>query len=236
MKIAIIPARSGSQRIPRKNIQNFCGKPMLAWPIQAAIKSGCFDKIIVSTDDHEIASIAQTYGAETPFLRPSELSDHHTPTRPVINHAIIEAERHWGKVKQVCCLYATAPLVQPNDLKKGLETLLSSDVDFVFSVTSFTFPIQRALRILPNGGVTMYHPEYKDTRSQDLESAYHDAGQFYWGHAEAFLQGSSMYSSRSRSYLIPRHRVQDIDTQEDWQRAEQLMQLYLTHEQTIEHS
>jgi pseudaminic acid cytidylyltransferase len=234
MKIAVIPARGGSQRIPRKNIRAFCGQPMLAWPIQTALASGCFDRVVVSTDDTEIAEVARAYGAQVPFLRPPSLSDHHTPTRPVINHAIEEVTRLWGAVAQVCCLYATAPLVRAADLRLGLDRLMTSHMDFAFTVTSYPFPIQRALRLLPQGGVSMFHSEHAGTRSQDLEPSYHDAGQFYWGHARAFLRGLDMYSDRSVPIVLPRYRVQDIDTIEDWERAEQIMRLQLAHEQTHE--
>lgn len=220
MKLAIIPARGGSKRIPRKNIKPFCGKPMIAWSIEAALESGCFDRIIVSTDDDEIAEVARQYGAEVPFMRPLELSDDHTGTIPVIRHAIETINSQGRSVEQACCLYATAPFIQAEDLRRGLEILQGSGGDYAFSVTSYAFPIQRAIRLTPEGRVEMFNPEYFNTRSQDLEEAYHDAGQFYWGRADAWLQGKMIFSPASLPVMLPRYRVQDIDTPEDWVRAE----------------
>lgn len=222
MKLAIIPARGGSKRIPRKNIKPFCGKPMIAWSIEAALESGCFDRIIVSTDDDEIAEVARQYGAEVPFMRPLELSDDHTGTIPVIRHAIETINSQGRAVEQACCLYATAPFIQAEDLRRGLEILQGSGGDYAFSVTSYAFPIQRAIRLTPEGRVEMFNPEHFNTRSQDLEEAYHDAGQFYWGRADGWLQGKMIFSPASLPVMLPRHRVQDIDTPEDWVRAEWL--------------
>jgi len=221
MKLAVIPARGGSKRIPRKNIKEFCGRPMIAWTIEAARKSGCFDRIIVSTDDAEIAEISCQWGAEAPFVRPKALSDDHTGTIPVVAHAIDWHLKHTAeKPEHVCCVYATAPFVRPADLRQGLEALLGRGCDYAFSVTSFPFPIQRAVRIRKDGKAEMLHPEHFNTRSQDLEEAYHDAGQFYWGRAEAWLEGRPIFNSDAVPVLLPRHRVQDIDTVEDWRRAE----------------
>ena len=224
MKVAIIPARGGSKRIPRKNIKPFCGKPMIAWSVEAALLSGCFDRIIVSTDDGEIADVARAHGAEVPFLRPAELSDDHTGTIPVIAHAIDWMNCNAGPVDLACCLYATAPFVQPQDLRRGIEVLQSSATDYAFSVTSYAFPIQRAIRITADQRVEMFNPEHFTTRSQDLEEAFHDAGQFYWGRAAAWLAGKPIFSINAAPVLLPRHRVQDIDTPEDWERAEWLFQ------------
>lgn len=220
MIIAIIPARGGSKRIPRKNIKEFCGKPMIAWSIEAAKKSGLFEHIIVSTDDVEIADIAKQWGAEVPFVRPEELSDDHTATRPVINHAIEQAKKIYGPPEYVCCIYATAPFIRAEDIAAGLEKLIAVKSDFAFSVTSFPYPIQRALKITAQGYVDMFYPEYRAARSQELEEAYHDAGQFYWGRAEAFTQNLPTFSEHAVPIILPRYRVQDIDTQEDWRMAE----------------
>ena len=231
MKLAIIPARGGSKRIPRKNIKPFCGKPMMAWSIEAARLSGCFDHIIVSTDDGEIAELARQYGAEVPFMRPPELSDDYSGTIPVIAHAIDWMNRNTGAVSLACCIYATAPFVQPEDLKRGLSLLQDSGADYAFSVTSYAFPIQRAIRITPNARVEMFKPEHFNTRSQDLEEAFHDAGQFYWGRAAAWLSGKPLFSPAATPVVLPRHRVQDIDTLEDWERAEWLFKSMKAHPQ-----
>jgi pseudaminic acid cytidylyltransferase len=220
MRIAVIPARGGSKRIPRKNIKDFCGKPMIAWSIEAATASGLFDHIIVSTDDIEISEIAKQWGAEVPFVRPQELSDDHTATRPVVNHAIGMTEKLYGCPEYVCCIYATAPFIQAEDIKLGLAKLIEAKCEFAFTVTSFPYPIQRAIKITTEGRVDMFNPEYCVTRSQDLEDAYHDAGQFYWGRTDAFTKNLLTYSEHAVPIILPRHRVQDIDTPEDWYRAE----------------
>lgn len=222
MRLAVIPARGGSKRIPRKNVRAFGGRPMLAWSIAAAQDSGCFDRILVSTDDPEIADVARQCGAEAPFLRPAHLADDHTPTIPVVAHAI-EWQRAQGEAPEaVCCIYATAPFVRAQDLRHGWDTLRDTGVDYAFSVTSYAFPIQRAIRITADGRVAMFHPEHLNTRSQDLEQAFHDAGQFYWGRASAWLEGRPIFSAAAAPVILPRHRVQDIDTPEDWERAEWL--------------
>lgn len=226
MKLAVIPARGGSKRIPRKNIKMFCGKPMIAWSIEAALQSGCFDKVIVSTDDEEIAEVARQYGASVPFMRPSELSDDYTGTIPVIQQAIEWCKANGFDARQVCCLYATAPFVSPEDLRRGLNTLEQAGSQYAFSVTSYAFPIQRAIRLTETGRVEMFNAEHFNTRSQDLEESYHDAGQFYWGLASAWLEGKMIFSPESSAVLLPRHRVQDIDTPEDWVRAEWLYKAF----------
>jgi pseudaminic acid cytidylyltransferase len=222
MRLAIIPARGGSKRIPRKNIKPFCGKPMVAWSIEAALQSGCFDRVVVSTDDAEIAEVARQWGAEVPFMRPANLSDDHTGTIPVVRHAIEWFNQHGHSVEQACCLYATAPFVSAEDLLCGLDILKDNNCDYAFSVTSYAFPIQRAIRINGSGRVEMFNPEHFNTRSQDLEEAFHDAGQFYWGRVDAWLQGKMIFGPDSLPVSLSRHRVQDIDTPEDWVRAEWL--------------
>lgn len=226
MKLAVIPARGGSKRIPRKNIKMFCGKPMIAWSIEAALQSGCFDKVIVSTDDEEIAEVARQYGASVPFMRPAELSDDYTGTIPVIRQAIEWCKANGFDARQVCCLYATAPFVSPEDLRRGLGILEQTGGQYAFSVTSYAFPIQRAIRLTGAGHVEMFNAEHFNTRSQDLEESYHDAGQFYWGLASAWLQEKMIFSPESSAVLLPRHRVQDIDTPEDWIRAEWLYKAF----------
>ena len=224
MKVAIIPARGGSKRIPRKNIRPFAGKPMIVWSIEAARKSGLFDHVVVSTDDPEIAHVARISGAEVPFDRPSELADDHTGTGAVVLHAVQWLISHWGHPDYVCVLYATAPFVTPERIVQGFELLRDSDAQMVFTATSFPFPIQRAIRINEAGRADMFQPEHLMTRSQDLEPAYHDAGQIYWARAEAVLNEVSAFSSESIPMILPRHEVQDIDTQEDWDRAEIMFQ------------
>ena len=230
MKLALIPARGGSKRIPRKNIKLFCGKPMIAWSIESAQQSGCFDQVVVSTDDAEIAEVARQYGAQVPYMRPAALSDDHTGTTAVVAHAINWFAAQGNTPEQVCCLYATAPFVSAGDLCRGLSVLTETGADYAFAVTSYAFPIQRAIRITPAGRVEMFSPEHFNTRSQDLEEAYHDAGQFYWGHANAWLANKMIFSAASAPVKLPRHRVQDIDTPEDWLRAEWLFKA-MTHAQ-----
>ena len=222
MRLAVIPARGGSQRIPRKNILPFCGQPMIAWSIAAARASGLFDAIVVSTDDAEIAEVARAHGATVPFLRPAALADDHTGTAPVIAQAIQWHRDQGLDPDPVCCLYATAPFVQAADLQHGLRLLDDPTVDYAIAITSYGFPIQRALRRLDDGGIGLFQPAHALTRSQDLEQAFHDAGQFYWGRAVAWLEDRPDYSPATRPVLLPRHRVQDIDTPEDWLRAEWL--------------
>lgn len=193
---------------------------MIAWSIEAAQRSECFDEIVVSTDDEEIAEVAQRYGAKVPFIRPAELSDDHTGTIPVIRHAIEWFISSGQSVDKACCLYATAPFVSPDDIASGLSALDDETVDYAFSVTSFEFPIQRAIRITDEDRVEMFDVEQFNIRSQDLEEAYHDAGQFYWGRTEAWQLERVIFGHRSKPIFLPRYRVQDVDTPEDWARAE----------------
>jgi len=220
MNLCVIPARGGSKRIPRKNIKEFCVKPMIAWSIEAAKVSGLFDYIIVSTDDVEIAEVARSYGAEVPFMRPLELSGDYVGTGAVAKHATEWVIKEYGEVDHVCTIYATAPFIQPSDIKDGYSMLINGGSEIVFSVTSFAFPVQRAITINEGGGVAMLQPEHYFSRSQDLVPAYHDAGQFYWFTKEAVLNELSTFSEHSKPLVLPRYQVQDIDTPEDWVRAE----------------
>ena len=220
MNICVIPARGGSKRIPRKNIKEFNGKPIIAYSIEAALKSNCFSQVIVSTDDDEISEVARKYGAKVPFVRPDELSNDYVGTIPVIRHAIEWIEDNDNTVENVCCLYATAPFVQSKIISEAYQQLISSKSDYRFSVTSFAFPIQRAIKIVQGYKVDMFYPEHFNIRSQDLEEAFHDAGQFYWGKAQAFKDELALFSEVSSPYVLPRYLVQDIDTMEDWIRAE----------------
>ena len=220
MNICVIPARGGSKRIPRKNIKEFNGKPIIAYSIEAAFESNCFDQVIVSTDDNEIKEVAKKYGAQVPFVRPEKLSNDTVGTIPVTKHAIEWMEQKNNYIKHVCCLYATAPFIKSKILTKAYQQLKDSSADYCFSVTSFTYPIQRAIKIIQRDKVEMFYPEYFNKQSQDLEEAYHDAGQFYWGKAQAFKDGLSIFSEVSSPYILPRYLVQDIDSTEDWIRAE----------------
>jgi N-acylneuraminate cytidylyltransferase len=231
MNIAIIPARGGSKRIPRKNIKNFYGKPLIAYSIEAAKKSGCFDRIIVSTDDNEIAEIALKYGAEVPFIRPKDISDDYSTTMDVIKHALNWLQQEGCLCAYACCIYATAPFLNGKSIKNGFESLLENNLNYAFSVTSFPFPIQRALKLSDKNSVEMFMPEHLNTRSQDLEEAYHDAGQFYWGKASAFLNNTPIFSSDSFACVLPRNTVQDIDTLEDWDTAESMYKALITNKQ-----
>ncbi len=195
---------------------------MIAHSILAAKKTGIFDKVVVSTDDAEIADVAKHYGAEIPFIRPESLSDDITGTVPVIAHAVDALMKSSFAIKNVCCIYATAPFIQPEDLIDGLKILKSTNADYAFSVTDYAFPIQRALKISQQKTVEMFFPEHYRTRSQDLEETFHDAGQFYWGTSEAWIKQMPIFNSFSVPVFLPRTRVQDIDTQVDWDRAEQL--------------
>ena len=220
--LMVIPARGGSKRIPRKNIKPFAGKPMLQWSVEAAREAQCFNHIVVSTDDDEIAEVARIAGAQVPFMRPSDLADDYTPTKPVIRHAIETYEAEHGHVDYVCCLYATAPFVEADDLAASFAELSHAKVplDFVVSGTEFSFPIQRAVRVNDEGLVEMFMPEHASTRSQDLPKAWHDAGQFYWGKRDAWFSQDSFFTARTRLFPLPSFRVQDIDTPDDWLRAE----------------
>jgi pseudaminic acid cytidylyltransferase len=219
--IAIIPARGGSKRIPRKNIKSFHGKPLIAYSIETALEAGIFDKVIVSTDDEEIATVAKSYGAEVPFIRPKELSDDFSGTQDVIDHALQWLESHGAKYDFACTIYATAPLLQAHYLKDGLEALQHSDAVNAFSATSMPFPIQRTFKLNENGRCEMFTPKHYMTRSQDLEEAYQDAGQFYWTKLGK-KSDKIMFGEDSIPVILPRHLVQDIDTAEDWERAEKL--------------
>ncbi|MHC3826964.1 MULTISPECIES: pseudaminic acid cytidylyltransferase [Pseudomonas] len=217
--VAIIPARGGSKRIPRKNLLPFDGVPMIVRSIHTALDSGLFEQVVVSTDDADIAELALAHGAQVPFLRPAELADDFTGTAAVIVHAL----QQLPAFDYACCVYATAPLLQARFLRQGFELLQQHpDKAFAFSVCSFGFPVQRALTLDGQGALTALYPEFRNTRSQDLPEAFQDAGQFYWGRREAWLRGDVLYSSASLPVILPRHLVQDIDTLEDWKRAEYL--------------
>jgi len=220
MSVCLVPARGGSKRVPGKNVRSFCGKPMIHWSIEAAAESGCFERILVSTDDERTAAIARAAGAEVPFTRPPTLADDHASTLAVVRHAIDFLDAAGALPETLCCLYATAPFVRAEDLRLGRAQL--PGWDFAMPVTRYAFPIQRALRIGPARRLEMLDPERYEVRSQDLEEAVHDAGQFYWGTAHAWRDDRPFFAQRVRPIELPRWRVQDIDTEEDWTQAEAL--------------
>ncbi len=217
--IAIIPARGGSKRIPRKNVRVFAGKPMIAHAISVALESGLFSKVIVSTDDAEIAAISVAAGAETPFQRPADLADDITPTVPVIAHAVREMLDRGEHFDHACCIYPGVPFLLPQDLLEGRRLLDSAAAPYAFPVVPFPSPIQRALRRADDGRVEPFDPQYVLVRTQDLEPAYHDAGQFYWGGNQAWLDGLAIHANGA-AFVMPEWRIVDIDTEADWIRAE----------------
>ncbi len=217
--VAIIPARGGSKRIPRKNIKLFCGKPLIAYSIEVALASGLFSKVIVTTDDEEIAKVARKYGAETPFIRPKEFSDDFSTSGDAVTHALEYLQAEGEEFEYVCTLYATAPFIQVNYLKEGFKVLKNSDAKMAFSVTSMPFPIQRTFKLTKEGRCQMFTPEHFRTRSQDLEEAYQDAGQFYWERVDKEFSDIP-FGKDSIPIVLPRELVQDIDTPEDFRRAE----------------
>ncbi len=220
MKIAVIPARGGSKRIPRKNIKLFCGQPMISWSIQTAQNTHLFDHVIVSTEDSEISEVAKSLGAEVPFMRPHNLADDYTGTTEVIAHATQwMLDQRWP-VTAVCCIYATAPFIQVDDIKQGLDYLESGNWEYTFSATEFAAPIFRSFQQTPEGEIKMFFPEYFLVRSQDIPVALHDAGQFYWGRPSAWLRSKRIFDQHSTCVVIPKWRVCDIDTEEDWKKAE----------------
>lgn len=230
--VAIIPARGGSKRIPRKNIKLFHGQPLIAYSIQTALHSKLFKKVLVSTDDEEIAKIAKEYGADVPFLRPKELSDDFTGTGAVISHALTYLKSVGEHYDFVCTIYATAPFLQEKYLVEGFEKLKNSNARSAFSCTSMPFPIQRTFKITQNERCQMFWPENFSKRSQDLEEAYQDAGQFYWTNVH-IKSNDIIFGQNSIPIVLPRYLVQDIDTLEDWKRAEILYEV-LQHQKLKE--
>ncbi len=220
MRIAVIPARGGSKRVPRKNLRFFAGRPMIAWPIDAALRSNVLDRVIVSTDDAEIAEVARNFGAEAPFLRPASLADDHTGTMSVVQHALEALGLDGASTGEALCLYATAAAVTAEMIAAALSRLAADDVDYVFAAQAYPHPIERALRVDCEGRATMLQPEHRSTRTQDLQPAYHDAGQFYWGRMGAWLRATPLFSPRSIAFPVSRASVVDIDTEEDWRMAE----------------
>lgn len=221
MNIAVIPARGGSKRIPRKNIRLFAGKPMIAWPITAAAESGLFDRILVSTDDAEIAAIARQAGAEVPFIRPADLADDHSGTTDVVVHALSWAIDAGWQFEAACCIYATAAFTRADDLV-ATRTLLSERCDFAFPAVRYGHPPQRGFLEGGNGNPVLLQPEFQATRTQDLAPVFHDSGQFYWGTRDAWLEHREFFGPRTRFIKLSQSHAWDIDNPEDWVIAEQL--------------
>lgn len=225
-KIAIITARGGSKRIPRKNIKEFCGKPILAYSIEAAIESKMFDTVMVSTDDQEIADIAVKYGAEVPFFRSEKTSDDFATTNDVLMEVIEEYEKRGQTFDVMCCIYPTAPFVTAGKLKDGVDRLLNSDADTLIPVVDFSYPPQRAMHVV-EGLLEPLYPENLDARSQDLEKHYHDVGQFYITKVDRFKENKRLMVGKILPMLISELEVQDIDNLIDWQLAELKYQLLM---------
>jgi N-acylneuraminate cytidylyltransferase len=229
MKIAIIPARGGSKRIPKKNIKEFSGRPIIAWSIEAAKMCKMFDRIIVSTDDYEIAAIAKQLGADVPFMRPKHLADDYTGTSAVVKDVIQNIHKNGEHVSYVCCIYATAPFISSKYLIKAYQDLINQNKSYAFSVTTYSFPVERSFVINQSNVIENLFPDMTLSRSQDLQEVYHDAGQFYWGLADAFLNDLPIFSRHSIPIILPRYLVQDIDTIEDWKQAELMFESYLNN-------
>jgi pseudaminic acid cytidylyltransferase len=220
MIVAVIPARGGSKRIPRKNVRLFAGKPIIGHSIESARRSGLFDQIVVSTDDAEISAVAREFGAEVPFTRPSALADDYTGTTEVVAHAVEWFIGGGAPISAACCIYPTAPFIRSNDLREGFRLIQTGRWQYVFAATRFVAPVHRAFSQNSDGGLQMLFPEKFTARSQDLPDVLHDAGQFYWGTASAWLSRAKVFDRDSTIVSIPPWRVQDIDTEEDWRYAE----------------
>jgi len=219
--LAVIPARGGSKRIPQKNLKSFMGKPMIQYSIEAAITSSLFDDVIVSTDDEQIKKIGVSLGARVPFMRSPKLSDDRASLADVLLDSLdFVTKEDAKKFDAVCLILATAPFIEVRDLERGLEILESSEAPAVVPLTSFPFPIFRAQKIKNDGRMEMVWPEHELKHSTEFPETFHDVGQFYWLRVTDFMSEKKIYAKGAMPLLIPRHRVQDIDTQEDWDRAE----------------
>lgn len=223
--LAIIPARGGSKRIPRKNIRSFCGKPIIHYPIAVALQSGLFDEVMVSTDDQEIADVAIQGGAKVPFLRSAATSNDTAVTAAVISEVLHRYREKGVEFDRLCCIYPVTPLLQAKHLKEAAALLEAENVESVQPVVRFGFPPQRAVRVLPDGRVSWIYPEHALTRSQDLEAQYHDVGQFYWWKTVHFLRENLLVGTNSFAYEMSELDIQDIDIEVDWQLAEQKYRL-----------
>jgi N-acylneuraminate cytidylyltransferase len=217
--IAIITARGGSKRIPRKNVRFFLGQPIIVYSIQAAIGAKIFDEIMVSTDSEEIANVAKEYGANIPFMRSSRTSDDYATTSDVIKEVIECYQEKGVQFEHVCCIYPTAPFVTSDKLKASFQLLKDFGVDSVVPVTKFSFPIWRSFKMEGNK-ISYNWPEFALKRSQDLPPAYHDCGQFYFFKCEEFLKTGKLVTDNTIGLEVSESEVQDIDNEEDWKMAE----------------
>jgi N-acylneuraminate cytidylyltransferase len=217
--IAIIPARGGSKRIPRKNIKDFLGKPIIAYSIEAALNSKLFDEVMVSTDDNEIVEISKKFGATIPFLRSEKTADDYSTTADVLTEVLKEYKKLGKVFDYLCCIYPAAPFVTSTKLNDSFDLLIKSSADLVIPVVKFSYPVQRSLMI-EYDKLKYVWPENQNKRSQDIEPMYHDAGQFYWTKTEAFLKNKSLLSDNTIPYIVPETEVQDIDNKEDWKLTE----------------
>lgn len=217
--LCIIPARGGSKRIPRKNIKPFMGKPIMAYSIEAALESRIFDEVMVSTDDADFAKVAKQYGASVPFMRSAATANDYASTEDVLLEVLDEYKKQGKEFDNLCCLYSTAPFVTAARMKEAYDKMISEGVDAVFTVVAYSYPIQRCLHIV-DGKIGMKWPEYQSTRSQDLETIYHDAGQFYFARVQQLRIEKDLWMKNSVPLILPETEVQDLDTMTDWQLAE----------------
>ena len=214
--LCIIPARGGSKRIPRKNVKEFIGKPIIAYSIEAALKSGLFEEVMVSSDDQEIAAIAKQYGASVPFMRSAKTANDFATTKDVLDEVLVEYQKLGKSFDAMCCIYATAPLITAQDVKDAYERLTQSDFTCVYPIVQFSYPIWRCLDVAEDGSMQRHWPEYENSRSQDLPKEYHDTGTLYWYK----LKDNVIQTGKIGAIIVPEERVQDIDTETDWKLAE----------------
>lgn len=223
--LAIIPARGGSKRIPRKNIKDFKGKPIIAYSIEAAINSNLFDEIMVSTDDNEIAEVAQKFGAKTPFLRSKENANDFASLVDVVLEVVLKYKEKGRSFDYICCILPTAPLIKPDRIKEALSKLINKDLESILPVVDFSYPILRALEFDHEEHLKMVWPEFLESRSQDLKPTFHDSGSFYWVRLSALVQQKTLFCRNGGAIILPEIEVQDIDNEVDWRLAELKYQL-----------
>lgn len=227
MNLCVIPARGGSKRVPRKNIRSFLGKPVIAYTIEAALESGIYDEVMVSTEDEEIAQIAQEYGAKVPYFRPMELADDHSTTADVVLNVIDWYEQQGHEIDMVSYLYPVNPFLTKELLLTGYEQWQASELPYCFAVCEFHSAPQRGLAMNEDGSMRAMFPQYRNTRTQDIEKMYYDTGMFYFNEAKAYKEGVPVHSEAATAYVLPRHLAHDIDTEEDWKFAELVYQSHI---------